>query len=490
MFNWFNKKAAPQVADQVQTKKRGSWKRLHEKTVAMISNAPKNGQEIAPYTPAPGVIPKEEQDAAMAMDSIPYEYVNAGVGVNHLFMGYPYLATLAQKPEYRIMVSTLAEEMTRKWIKIESTSKGDVTERIDKINKAMERYKVKEAFRQMIEHDLYFGRGQIYIELKGQGGGYVSDDKDELETLLTISPAKIGKGSLVTFRNVEPIWMYPKEYNSSNPLRSDYYDPKTWYVMGKTVHSSRMLMVISNPVPDIYKPSYSFGGISLVQMAEDYVNNWISARDSIKDMIKSFSISGIKTNMATILNGEEDDDILKRLELFNLFRDNRGVFALDKGEEEFFQFNTPLSGLEGLQAQAKENMSLISGIPLVKLLGITPSGLNASSDGEIRVFYDGIAAKQEANLRDNIKKVIDIIQLSEFGDIDESITFSFEPLFQLSELEHAQVRNMDADTDCKYADSQILLDAEVREKIKSDPRNPYQSLDPSVITDEEKDPDA
>ncbi|WP_241502645.1 anti-CBASS protein Acb1 family protein [Bombella intestini] len=36
---------------------------------------------------------------------------------------------------------------------------------------------------------------------------------------------------------------------------------------------------------------------------------------------------------------------------------------------------------------------------LVKLFGITPNGLNASSEGEIRVFYDEIAAFQENNLQ-------------------------------------------------------------------------------------------
>ena len=46
-------------------------------------------------------------------------------------------------------------------------------------------------------------------------------------------------------------------------------------------------------------------------------------------------------------------------------------------------------------------MCSVSGQPLVKFTGITPNGLNASSDGEIRVFYDDIHAEQEAVFRDN-----------------------------------------------------------------------------------------
>jgi hypothetical protein len=57
---------------------------------------------------------------------------------------------------------------------------------------------------------------------------------------------------------------------------------------------------------------------------------------------------------------------------------------------------TPRWALSMLQAQAQEQMAAVSSIPLVKLLGIAPTGLNASSDGEIRVFYDYIHALQQS----------------------------------------------------------------------------------------------
>jgi hypothetical protein len=94
-------------------------------------------------------------------------------------------------------------------------------------------------------------------------------------------------------------------------------------------------------------------------------------------------------------------------------------------------------------------MSAVSSIPLVKLLGITPNGLNATSDGEIRVFYD-YHALQQSVFKDNLKRVMDIIQLSEFGDIDDGITFDFEPLYEMSAKERAEIRKVDADTDAVY----------------------------------------
>lgn len=450
--------------------------------------------DLQRYVPAPGVVPKDKLQGVLAQDNTPYPYINgfAGFGCNNGFPGYPFLADLTQLPEYRKMVSTLAEEMTRKWISLRSTAPADSGEdkndRIQKLEAALRHYRVREHFRKVAEHDGYFGRGQLYIDVSMAGGKTLaSEDANELETPLFLSNKKVTKGSLVGFRTVEPMWTYPGIYNSTNPLLKGYYKPSTWYVMGNIVHDSRLLLFISRPLPDMLKAAYSFGGISLSQLAKPYIDHWIRTRNSVSDLVHSFSTSGIATNMQAELSGDGQGDIFKRAELFNLARDNRGVMLLDKESEEFFQFNTPLSGLDALQAQAQEQMSAVSSIPLVKLLGITPTGLNASSDGEIRVFYDYIHSMQESLFREPLKRVLDIVQLSEFGNIDPDIDFVFEPLYQLSELELATARKTEADTAAVYITAGVISQEEERERLAGDPDSPYQSLEagdvPELDTD-------
>ena len=166
-----------------------------------------------------------------------------------------------------------------------------------------------------------------------------------------------------------------------------------------------------------------------------------------------------------------------RAQLFTETRDNRGLLLVDKGTEEYFQHDTPLSGLDKLQAQAQEQQSAVASIPLVKLLGITPSGLNASSDGEIRVFYDHIHASQEADWRDALTAVIEIIQLSEFGEIDPDITFDFEPLWEPDATELATQRKTDADTDAVLITAGVITQDEARNRLIDDPSTPYHSLE-------------
>lgn len=456
---------------------------IRTEAVADVSASPH--REFQQYRPPKGVIPDDIEAGVLAMDATPYAALNDAYqgftyGYPDTFPGYPYLATLAQKPEYRKMVGTLAEEMTRKWINIKTVGDDDKSEQVKQLYDAMDRFRLKDRFREAAEHDGYFGGGQIYIDVQSAKGISAWTDPVELQSKLFLSDKKIKKGSLRGFTVIEPVWTYAGVYNTGNPISPDFYKPTEWFVMGKTVNASRMMDFVSRQVPDLLKSAYNFRGLSLTQIAEPYVNNWLRTRDSVSDMIHSFSIPVIGTDMATILQGGSAESLIDRLVMFNQCRDNRGAFAknVNSDNPETVEFvNAPLSGLDNLQSQAQEQMSAVSSIPLVKLLGIQPAGLNASSDGEIRVFYDFIHALQQILFRDNLKRALDIIQLSEFGDIDPEITFEFEPLYEMSAKEKAEIRKTDADTDAVYVTNNVLAGSEIRQKLADDPDSPYHSLD-------------
>jgi phage-related protein (TIGR01555 family) len=485
---------SPAAPDIPETRRRG----ISPEALArarMKPGAVEVAQQAERYVPPKGVVPDAMRGAALAMDSTDYDYVNQSGIVGGFFRGYPYLATLTQRPEYRKMCETIAKEMCRKWITFKS--KGDGEDKADKIaliEAAFEKYKVRAAFAKAALLDAQFGRGQIFIDVAKPGTSVSSrDERDELRTILIRDKAKIAKGALLGLRAVEPVWTYPSSYNSTDPLSPDYYTPSAWFVMGKEVHRSRMLTFISRPMPDMLKPSYNFGGVSLSQLAEPYIENWLRTRDSVSDLVHSYSLTGIATDMSSVLGGGDGANMFDRADMYNQIRDNRGLFLVDKDVEEFFQFNTPLSGLDALQAQAQEQMSSVSSIPLVKLLGITPSGLNASSDGEIRVFYDWIHSEQDALFRDNLQHVSEIIQLSELGEIDPDITFDFVQLWEMDESETAANRKIAADIDAVLIGSGVIMPDEARARIVADPGSGYDGLElnnPDLPDpDDEDDPD-
>lgn len=398
---------------------------------------------------------------------------NEGLG----FMGYPFLAELSQRPEYRVIVETIATDMTRKWIKLRAKSEEeDKTEKIGELMEAMEEFKVKEVFEQCEEIDGYFGRAHLYIDT-----GDTDDAKELLKPIGNgwnkISQAKFGKGDLKRLVPVEPVWTYPAEYNSNNPLKPDWYNPQRWFVMASEVHQSRLLKFVGREVPDLLKPAYSFGGLALTQMVKPYVTNWLNTRQSVADIVQSFSVFVVATNMQATLQ-EGGDDALERAQLFNIIRSNAGLFMVDKDTEDFMNVSAPLGTLDQLQAQSQEQMASISRIPLVKLLGISPHGLNATAEPELDAYNDGINAAQEKRMRPNLTRVLGFLMLHLWGKVDEDIDFDFVSLKEATPKEKAEIQKMLSETDTINIQNGTIDPEEARGRIASDPDSIYQGLDP------------
>ena len=497
--------ATPVAAPTPQTPPRGAqparWRGLRRQLERLQANRANKRAKIAlgPCAPTPGVVPPKELKAVvkLAEDSMPFGWANGtgmygNGGFDNYFKGYPYLAQLSQMPEYRNISQTIAEEMTRKGITIKG-SDSVPKKKIAELQEFVSKYKLMDVCRTALEQDGFFGRSHIYVDVATPNGAKAEDDPLELESELFLSNKKIPKGSSLVFTVVEAMWTYPGLYNSVNPLAEDYYRPTTWYVMGKTVHASRLIPIIAQPVADILKAAYSFGGLSLSQIAEPYIDNWIRTRNSVGDMVHSYSLTGLKTDLSSLLEVETDDpqDLMNRVAMLNETKDNRSTVVIDKDKEEFFQYNTPIAGLDKLQAQAQEHICSVTHIPLVKYTGLSPTGLNASSDGEIRVWYDFILARNERVLREPLKYMLEIIQLVEWGKIDESLTFDFAPLFEPTPKELEELRKSRAESDKVYVDSGVISQQDARSILVNEPGSRYASLDQALPPElEEDDPQA
>lgn len=448
----------------------------------------------------PGVAPKGAKigvacDSAQQMNG----WLNGQGGLGYCglgFPGYTYLAELSQRSEYRAGAETMAKEMTREWIEINGASESELAD----LKTAMEEFGVREAFTQIALTDGFFGRAQLSINIKGQ-------DTDQRRRLPLIvddenKAATVPKGSLLGFKPIEPIWTTPYMYNSYDPTLPDFYKPQWWYVLGKQTHASRLLTFISKPLPDILKPAYNFSGMSSSQLAEPYVVRWLKTVDSVNRMISNYSTSGLSTNLQATLEEEGMEaggmSLFKRAAMFNQMRDNRGIMLLDKASEEFFQFNTPLSGLAELQAQAQEHMAAPLHIPLVKLTGVTPAGLNASSDGEIQVFYDYVGAEQKDFMSGHLTTVFKVLQLHLWGKVNPKISFEWVRLDSPTDEEESKIRKADAERDGTYVTNAVVSADEVRQRLRNDKRSGYTfltgpapapELDDAALQEEGKDAD-
>lgn len=448
-----------------------------------------------------GVVPRGERVLVASDSGIygrAYDYARSmsGFGADWVgFPGYPYLAGLSTRAEFRMFADALSKNLTREWISLNSTETAGAgtKQKCTELTQMITDLGLKECVAMMAQHDSFYGRAQMFLNLGNQ----------DRSLPLILSPKTIEKKTLkdgVSFeRNfrisaVEALWTTPSAYNAIDPAAPDFYKPTRWFMLGQEVHATRLPTVVTRPVSDMLKPAYNFGGMSLSQLAEPYVDNWLRTRQSVSDLINNFSIVALSTSMEEILQGSDDGSgLMDRAELFTLLRSNRGLFLMDKEREELEILNVPLSGLSELQAQSQEQMCSVSHTPAVVLLGIAPSGFGNVAEGEVRTYYDWIAAEQESNWRKVIERVVNVLQLIRYGVIDPDIVIAFEPLYQMTPKELAEIRKADSDRDVNLVAGSIVDATEVRERMARDPESGYQGIDtgkvPGVDPDGEHDED-
>ena len=419
-------------------------------------------------------------------------FVNTYGDTKSEFKGFQYLAQLSQVAEYRTFSDVISGELTREFVELRCNDDRMTNERkkrIHQINEDFKHFRVLDVIKTACAHDTFFGRGQILINLKPPRG-------DDLSLPLMIDEKSIPVGSLDGFVNVEPMWTTPLKYNASNPIAKDFYKPSSWYMLGQAVHSTRLITIITRPLPDILKPVYNFAGMSLSQLAEPYVNGWIQTRDDITKLINAFSMVVFAADMTRIMGSAGDysalTDFESRIKMFRDYRNNLGIFCHDKEREELKMLNVPLSHLDKLQAQKQEQMCSVSRIPAVLFTGQDPAGLNPSTEGSIKNFKDTILSMAVANYQYPIEVIKEVIELNRYGNVDKSIYVHWKPLYTATQVENADIHLKRAQRDSVYLSNGVISPEEVRAELAASEDSDYnyisgKSIDPEYQNDTNKD---
>ena len=186
--------------------------------------------DIIDYTPVRHVPPTPEQLAArympprtlgateahqLAVDSALEECgfhsllqhaIGLGMGFEEIapqFLGYPYLAGLSQNGLIRAGVTTVAEEMTKRWIEVQRGGKakpGD--DKIKALTAALEDFGLQGIFNEAAQKCDFDGGCLVYIDTG-------ETDSEALRQPLHLDPATFRQWTLKRFTLIEAINLYP-----------------------------------------------------------------------------------------------------------------------------------------------------------------------------------------------------------------------------------------------------------------------------------------
>lgn len=420
-------------------------------------------------------------------EALPSQYqsmVSCGYQSFSNFLGYSFLEQISQNALISSGVETIADEMTRNFCKVVYTGtekEGEdpqTEEKVKQLEVDIKKFKIKELFRSAAEMIGYYGGCLMYFN-------HGIKEKD-LATPLYLDSVTFKQGSLKNFVVIDPINVTPGNYNTQDPTKEDYFKPSTWWVLGKEIHISRLLYFCGKEAPLLLKPAYNFFGVSAAQLAWDYVENFNSNRESVSRLLNNFSTTVLKSNLEDALMGEGTSSIDSRVEYFIKKQNNSGVFLLDKEQEDLMKVDSSLAGTTDIARQALELIASVFRIPAVKFLGISPSGFNATGESDIRNFYDYIQSLQQKQLAENMEKVLQILQLNTFGEIDHGYEVEWLPLGKEDANLKAQTEKTKADTIAVYLDRNVLSPEEARKGLAEDKEGEFSFIDPDAEIESEE----
>lgn len=393
------------------------------------------------------------------------------------FLGYPALQDIAQNGLIRACIETVADDMTRDFGKIKS-EEPDKAEIVVAMNNALEQFHIRDVLHEVAEKVGYFGGCLVYIDT---GANDV-----KLQTPLNMGEYSKELRNLKAFRVIDPINVYPGAYNSVEPLKADFFRPEHWYVMGKRVHASRLIRFVANEVPQLLKPVYNFFGIAQAQLLWDYVMHFAECRVATANIAKKYSMTVFKTNMsATLMDGAGTDQINNRIRLIARYQDNNSITAIDKENEDIVKIETPIGGLTDITKQGLEFLAALNRTPAVKLLGISPSGFNATGESDLRNYNDHISSQQEKVFGHGLKTIIDCIHVFLFGKTNKGLIFEWAELGEEDQAAMANTQKVKADTMAVLLDRSVISPEEARQAVASDPDNPLSFIDPAEVPEGE-----
>lgn len=440
---------------------------IPERTVNAFKNLRSVKKEFALPITMSGVSKEEYKEMNMAFDSAGgfntiYESLtqhayDLGQYPITSFVGYGVLQQIAQQGLIRACIQTVSDDLSRKWIKIDGC---DDPQKLEIIENELKKLHIKDLFHKAVTTTGYMGGAFIFIDT----------GEDDLTLPLAINDlsAELKDGAKVKFVVVDPVNVSPIEYNCIDPLRDDYMRPRMWQVLGRRVHASRLLTFVENQPPMLLKPNYNFLGIPQAQILWDYVMHFNQTRASTARLLDKISLLVVQTDMDAVLSDEHGIELFDaKMEFLERYRNNDSVFVCDKESEGVMNVQTTIAGCTDVVRQSLELIACINRTPAVKLLGISPSGFNATGESDLKNYYDYIASKQEL-YREQIQTIINVIQLVEFGTIDPAITFKFEPLNEENKASQAMTAQTKIGALTQLVDRQAMSAEELRTAVRED----------------------
>ncbi len=450
-------------------------------------------KNITDYKPV--AVPGQAMDESYAMDfSIKNQFLletsQLPNGVlnwyaSQSFIGFQMCSLLSQNWLIYKCCDQPAKDAVRKGFEITVNDGTKIdTKVLDKIREFDKKYLLNKNMIELIRMGRIFGVRIVMFKVESNDPQYYEKP---------FNPDGIMPGSYKGMSQIDPYWIMPQldMIASSDPAAINFYEPTWWQINGMRIHRSHLIIMRQSELPDILKPTYLFGGISICQQiyARIYASERTADEAPLLALAKRLNILKTNTNIATA----KPQKTLQRLQEAARMRDNWGIWMIDKDLEEAQQFDTSLTDLDAIIMTQYQIVAAIAGVPITKLLGTVPKGFNATGEYDEASYHEMLESYQTSDLNALIERHHLLVMRSDIAPMFNIAPFETSvkwlPLDSMTAKEKAEVEEIKSRTGLNYIQGGVINGQDERKRIVNDIDSGYNGLTEEIELPEIEEPE-
>lgn len=348
-----------------------------------------------------------------------------------------------------VAVDVVADDMTRAGIDVTSTMAPDD---VEGLQKGLIKGGVWTAYNETVRWSRLYGGAIAVMMIDGH----------DMETPLKVDRIAPGQfqGLLVLDRWLVQPDLSKLVFSPEHGIVPAFYDvPAGTMGLGRMrIHYSRVLRMEGVRLPYQQRLTEMLWGLSVYERLYDRMIAFDSATTGAAQLVYKSYLRYIKIeNLKEIAaaGGDALQGLVKYVDMMRRFQGLEGVTMIDGKDEFGIQQSQAFSGISDVLLQFGQQLSGALQIPLVRLFGQSPAGLNSSGESDLRTYYDGINAQQEKT-RTSLERIIRVVAASEEIELPENFHFVFKPLWQLTDEQKAEVASKVTETVVKAVEGGIV----------------------------------
>lgn len=323
------------------------------------------------------------------------------------------------------IINTIPQDMMKNGYDFQSDINPDQIQKISKIIR-------QTRLHSKILNGLYWGR------LYGGAAGIImidgeADRMDEPLDLDRVMPGAF-KGLLIMDRwsGIMPSADLITDITDPDFGMPEYYEVTLPEGQGVIrLHNSRVCRFSGREMPYLEKLAENYWGTSEMEHVFSELKkrdnvSWNIALLTFMANIRVMKMDGMEQLMA-YGGGKQQEALYNTLEGLNMMLNNNGIQILGK-DDSYESHQYTFSGLGEVYDRFMMDVSGACGIPVTKLFGRSPAGMNSTGDADMDNYYDTIEQSQESQLRPVLDKLLPIVCMSALGAVPDDLDYIFNPV--------------------------------------------------------------